>query len=194
MTPEWLMVGITAIYVIATIFICIFNYRSAQATRKQVEESNRQFEEKNRPFVTITFETIKGGIAVLNIANHGEKIAENVCAKISQEFIDSIPNNKNNKLEKESIIKLSQSTFSIGIKQNWYCMLGSHLDLEKMIVPLQIDLSYTDYTQKQYNESIHIDMTQYFWSIIYESPIQDMNQSLKEITKIIKNMRNKRVK
>lgn len=45
---DWLMVGITAIYVGATIFICIFNGRSARATREQVAESERQFEETKR--------------------------------------------------------------------------------------------------------------------------------------------------
>lgn len=29
---DWIMIAITAVYVIATIFICIFNYRSAKAT------------------------------------------------------------------------------------------------------------------------------------------------------------------
>ena len=45
---DWLMVGITFIYVVATIFICIFNYRSAKATRDQVEESQNQFYESKR--------------------------------------------------------------------------------------------------------------------------------------------------
>ncbi len=45
---DWLMVGITAIYVIATIAICWANIRSAKATREQVAESKRQFEETRR--------------------------------------------------------------------------------------------------------------------------------------------------
>lgn len=45
---DWLMVGITFVYVVATIFICIFNGRSAKATREQVLESQRQFEETKR--------------------------------------------------------------------------------------------------------------------------------------------------
>ena len=45
---DWLMFGITFIYVVATIFICIFNYRSAKATRAQVEESQNQFYESKR--------------------------------------------------------------------------------------------------------------------------------------------------
>lgn len=45
---DWLMVVITAIYVIATVFICVFNAKSAKATRAQVAESQRQFEESKR--------------------------------------------------------------------------------------------------------------------------------------------------
>ena len=45
---DWLMVGITAVYVVATVFICIYNGRSAKATREQVAESERQFEETKR--------------------------------------------------------------------------------------------------------------------------------------------------
>lgn len=45
---DWLMVAITAVYVIATIFICHANIISAKATREQVAESKRQFEETRR--------------------------------------------------------------------------------------------------------------------------------------------------
>ena len=74
---DWIMIAITAVYVIATIFICIFNYRSAKATREQLAESKRQFEENNRAFVTVTFETIRGSLLVLNIHNHGHLSAGN---------------------------------------------------------------------------------------------------------------------
>lgn len=45
---DWLMVGITLVYVVATIMICVFNGRSAKATREQVSESQRQYEETKR--------------------------------------------------------------------------------------------------------------------------------------------------
>lgn len=38
----FLMVTITFVYVVATIFICVFNWKSASASRKQVEESQKQ--------------------------------------------------------------------------------------------------------------------------------------------------------
>ncbi len=45
---DWLMVAITAVYVVATIFICRANIKSAEATREQVAESKRQYEETQR--------------------------------------------------------------------------------------------------------------------------------------------------
>ena len=43
---DWIMVGITAVYVIATIFISVANIRSAKATREQLAESKRQYDDK----------------------------------------------------------------------------------------------------------------------------------------------------
>lgn len=45
---DWFMVGITLIYVIATICIYRANNESAKATREQLEESKVQFEESHR--------------------------------------------------------------------------------------------------------------------------------------------------
>lgn len=45
---DWLMVGITVIYVIATVAIWKANDKSAKATREQVEESKKQFKESQR--------------------------------------------------------------------------------------------------------------------------------------------------
>ena len=45
---DWLMVIITFIYVVATIFICVFNYRSAKAAKEQIEVSKTQYKEDSR--------------------------------------------------------------------------------------------------------------------------------------------------
>lgn len=39
---DWLMFGITFIYVVATILICLFNHRSAKAAQEQLAESQKQ--------------------------------------------------------------------------------------------------------------------------------------------------------
>lgn len=47
---DWIMVAITAIYVVATIFICIFNGRSARAAYEQTRESQKQSKESKIQF------------------------------------------------------------------------------------------------------------------------------------------------
>ena len=53
---DWLMVGITAVYVVATIFILYANIKSANATRDQLTESKRQYEDKKRLEIMPYFE------------------------------------------------------------------------------------------------------------------------------------------
>lgn len=53
---DWLMVGITAVYVVATIFISCANIKSANATRDQLTESKRQYEDKKRLEIMPYFE------------------------------------------------------------------------------------------------------------------------------------------
>lgn len=50
---DWLMVVITGIYVIANIFICIANIKSANAAKLQTSEMKRQFFEINRPNISV---------------------------------------------------------------------------------------------------------------------------------------------
>lgn len=53
-----LMVIVTIVYVIATILICVFNYKTNVAAKSQLEESKRQFKETTRlahlPILTIS--------------------------------------------------------------------------------------------------------------------------------------------
>lgn len=181
---DWIMVAITAVYVIATILICIFNYRSAQATRQQVAESQRQFEESNRAFVTVTFEIIRSGLAVLHIQNHGKRMANNVRIIVSDSFINNVQDQR----DKASILRLKESSFTLGIGQSWYICIGSHLQLRQMGTELlHIDIEYSD-SKMAYSESVDIDLVQFFWSLIYDSPIEDIYQQAKEINKHLKSI------
>ena len=48
MDSNWVLVIITAVYVVATICICVANFKSANASKKQLEESTKQYEENKR--------------------------------------------------------------------------------------------------------------------------------------------------
>ena len=175
---------ITVVYVVATIFICWANIRSAKATRAQVAEQQREFEETNRAFVTVTFEIIKSGLAVLRIQNHGKRIATDVSVHISDAFVE----NMEDKMDREHVQKLCHSIFTIGIGQSWYICIGSHLQIDQMSKELlTVTISYRD-SVTQYCETISIDLKQYFWSLIYDSPIEDMRQEIKESTKELKSI------
>ena len=175
---------VTFVYVVATIFICMANIKSANATREQVTEHKRQFDETNRAFVTVNFDVIRSGLAMLHIQNHGKLIANNVKIDISKEFIDNVQD----VTDRECLKILTESTFSIGIGQSWYCCIGSHLELERLSAKIMhINLSYSD-NIGDYKETISIDLSQYFWSMIYDSSIEDISQHTKKQTEIINKM------
>lgn len=180
------MVLITVIYVIATIKICKANSKSAEATEKQVEESRIQFEESNRAFVTADFEIIRNGMLTICIRNHGKRIANNVNIYICNEFIDNV------EVEyfKEHMNRINHSKFTLGIGQSWYLSIGSNTHLKQLSKELlYIDISYCD-NKNSYNERTVIDLKQYFWALLYESPIQDEFQEMKQISKSIKSIDN----
>ena len=178
---DWLMVVITAVYVIATIFICRANIKSAKATKEQIVESKRQFDETNRPFITVTFEVLCNGFAVLCIANHGMQIANNVEIKINSEFINNIPDESGKKYTE----KLCTSSFTLGIDQSWHLFLCTSPKIKDMDVKiLHIDISYSDnsgYEGKQYHEETLIDLDQYTWAMMDQSYIRDASKSMKKI-------------
>ena len=84
---DWIMIIITAVYVIATIFICVANFKSAKATRDQITEQKRQFDETNRAYVTVHFEVSPSKLYTLCICNHGNKIAKGVHLEFEDSFI-----------------------------------------------------------------------------------------------------------
>ena len=137
---EWILVGITAIYVIATILICIFSYRSAKGTREQVQEQKRQFDEVNRPNIDITFECIRNGLICLKLENTGRKLAQNIKLAFNKDFIECM---KKIDYAEETLIELSKSIFRLGIGQKWFACICTDEDLKKnKFSQLEIDISY----------------------------------------------------
>ncbi|MFR8003245.1 MAG: hypothetical protein ACLU62_10050 [Hydrogeniiclostridium sp.] len=91
MNSDWAMVIITGIYVIATIFICWANIKSAQASKAQLNEMQRQYAEENRPLVEVEFHYIKRTWYVLRFVNHGNKTAQQVKIHLESAFVNSLP-------------------------------------------------------------------------------------------------------
>lgn len=175
------MVFLTFVYVIATIAICIFNCKSAKATKEQTQESKRQFNEANRACLTLTTENIKNGLITLSIKNIGNKVARNIKLNINQEFIESL----NDNLAKQSVIKLTKSSFDVGVGKEWHVFLGTHLMLESLsTTKMIINVEYEDDSDK-YKEIRTIDLGQYCWALINDSIMTDIRDNLEKQSKAI---------
>lgn len=176
---DWILVALTAVYVIATIFISLSNSRSSKAIKEQISESQKQFIDENRAFVNIDFEIIRDDLYTLKVMNHGKRTASNVRVVIAEDFLGVLKSPHC----KEHMELLNESAFSIGIGQSWYINIGSLKDYNSLKQkPITIDLSYSD-CFSEYNEKRIIDLSQYGWGLVYDTPINDIRSSIEKISK-----------
>lgn len=171
---DWIMIIITAVYVIATIFICVANFKSAKATRDQLAEQKRQFDEINRPYVTVHFEVAISGLYTLCVCNHGKKVAKNVHLEIDDDFIEQLENDN----IKQLLNNTKSSKIDIGIEQKWYLWIGVFGDRQTMSKTVGIKLTYQD-DQKQYYEEYNIDLTSFNWQLL-SSPENRVFEQIKK--------------
>lgn len=170
---DWIMVIITAIYVIATIVICYFNGKSAKAAKTQTDEMIRQYKMSNRPNVTIHFDIIRSGLLCFVVHNEGNLPAHDVNIKINQTFIDGM----NDSADKERIKRFGESKLYLASNQKIYILLGGQLEFSSLAKNVaEIDISYDNY-----NEHTTIDLEQYAMLLVYDSPMEDIAQYLKKI-------------
>lgn len=83
---DWAMVVLTAIYVLATILICYYNYGATKASRDQAAEMRRQYEEDNRPYITVELIYERKVFYGLRFSNHGKRLANHVRIQLDQTF------------------------------------------------------------------------------------------------------------
>ncbi len=180
-SADWAMVAITTVYVVATIVICIFNFRSAKAIREQNEELKRQFDEVNRPYVTCEYFLEKRIMHGIRITNHGKKVAENVKLKVNKEFVDFIKN-RNIKVHFE---RLNEYTHTIGVGQSFDFYFSENADFKN---PDGEDLKVVvDYKSKErsFSEEFYFEFKKF--APVYSTPTAEEDIKT-EITKINKNL------
>lgn len=177
---DWLMVIITAIYVVATIFICIFNGKSAKAAneqsdiaRKQMQQMIEQYNSVNRPIVSIRFDIVRSGLLCFIIENEGPLPAKNTRVKINSEFIANIKD----EVERNRLSELCNANFYLASHQKITVLLGGQIIFNEIAKEkAKIDILYDGY-----DEHTEIDINQYRFLIVYDSSIEDISQHLKKI-------------
>lgn len=182
---DWIMVIITCVYVIATILICLFNYRSAKATREQVAEARRQYEEINRAFITYEFLHEKRIFYGIRFTNHGKKVANHVEIQLKQEFIDSI--------KEPNFLDLLNNqkgkSFVLGIGQSYEIYFGSNEYIKNQNkIPIEGELVYED-DKESYCERFIINVQNYATIFSIDSETKDLYDEIKKHTRELKGIK-----
>lgn len=190
---DWLMVIITAIYVIATVFICIANLKSAKAAREQTEEMKKQFLSTNRPNVSAEIVYLKRMFWVLRFVNNGNQVSYNTKIILDEEFINSVDDGY-----KVPLKDLQNKVCTLGVNQRYDIFFGSneYRDLPNKKNIKGTIISY-DISGKEFSDNFEIEVENYvtFYSTTSESEdlikeIKKQNEHLKNISSNI-NHRNK---
>lgn len=176
MITDWLMIWITIVYVIATIFICVFNYKSAKASKEQLEEMKRQFDEENRPNIETEFHFFRSRCYLIRFVNHGRVTAQNVNVSFDQKFVDSLPE----QLFKDLVQKQKDKTCVIGVGQHYDLYIGSNKLRENTNWEPATGKITFQAKGKTYESDIYIDIENYMTFFSTNTEQEDIIKQLKE--------------
>lgn len=175
---DWLMVGITFVYVVATIFICAANIKSAKATRDQLAETKRQYDDENRAYITYAFIYEKRAFYGLRFTNHGKRVARTVRIVLRQEFIESLTDRQ----FVDQLSRISKNECVLGVNQSIDIYFGGN-DFRENVnkLPIEGDVIYSD-DLGEYSEHFVIDFNSYPPIFTVDSEIEDVRQEMKRQT------------
>ena len=175
MSAEWIMVIITAVYVIATIFMCIANFMSANATKNQLEELKKQYAEDNKPYITTELIYEKRNFYGLRFTNHGRRIAENVRIDLDSQFVDCLQEDFKREIENQK----GKECF-IGIGQHYELFFAnSGIRGKEKLMPAKGSVTYKN-AGKEYKNIFEIDLKNYMSFFSVNSEEEDIKQELKK--------------
>ncbi len=193
---DWLMVIITTIYVIATIFICKANLKSAEATKEQLEESKRQFEqnkqqfeeqkrwfeETNRPFIGCEYILKNRAFCGIRFYNYGSKPASNVTFKINDSFRGAV----NEKFV--NFWNLNNAEYAFGINQSYDFYFSPVAEFSKNKKDFEVTITYY-WQEKQYQDTILINFSKYLPVESVDEFEDKLLKEMKDISSTIKKMK-----
>lgn len=185
MTPEEAMVVLTGIYVLATIFICLFNYGSAKASKDQLAEMRRQFDEDNRPYITVELIYERRAFYGLRFSNHGKRVANHVRIELDQAFLDSVTEPS----FKQALDKTKGKECIIGIGQHYDLFFGSNeFRKSNNKVALSGKVVYND-GKLTYTEPFSVDFDSYATIYSVNTDADDMLKEIKAQTRELKGIK-----
>lgn len=183
---DWLMVVITAVYVIATIAICWANIKAANATKAQLEEMKRQYAEENRPIIGTEFHYERRNWYIIRFVNHGRQTAQHVKIELDQEFIESLPE----EAYKSILLKEKGKECIIGVGQHYDLYVGSNAMRDNPNMrPVTGNIYYDGY-QNSYSDKVFIDLKNYMTFFSSTTDNDDLLKAVKKNAEELKGIRN----
>ena len=184
MITDWLMVVITAVYVIATIFICMANIKSAKATREQLAEAKRQYEEDHRPYISYQLIFENRTYYGMRFTNHGRREATHVQIRFNRDFLNSISKCSFSK----GLNALQDKEFALGIGQSYDVFFGTReFRNNPNKKPIEGEIIYQD-EQTTYRNSFNIDFEKYATFYSVNSSTDDFREDMKKLTQELNNI------
>lgn len=155
---QCLMVIITALYLSATIVMCVFNGKSAKAAKEQTQELKNQFYAVNRPVLIVDVVSLKNNLLALRLHNEGSQTAFKAEIRFEEGFIASLPEEKfRSHMQRES-----EKTRTVGVGQNYDLFFGSReyisMPAKKPIVG---EIIYQGVNGMTYTDDFEIDIESY---------------------------------
>ena len=177
---------ITLVYVVATIFICRANIRSAEATREQVAEARRQYEEEHRPYISYQFIFEHRAFYGMRFMNYGKRVANHVQIKLDKDFVSSIQKSS----FYDGLSNLHTKEFALGIGQSYDIYFGaSEFRDNPDKKPIRGTVLYCDpETGANYQEAFEIDYEKYGTIFSVNTPADDLHEDLKRQEAILKKL------
>ena len=176
MTAEWVMVIITGIYVIATIFICLANIKAANASKEQLREMQKQFAETNRPVVELEFHYSRRTWYIARFINRGNLTTQHVKINLDQEFVDSIPEES----IKRELERIKGKECIIGAGQYYDLYIGSNkLRGNPNLKPLTGTIEYKAQGET-YQSDLFVDLEHYMTFFSSTTDEEDLLKTKRE--------------
>ena len=183
---DWLMVVITAVYVMATIAICWANIQAANATKAQLKEMKRQYAEENRPIIETEFHYERRTWYIIRFVNHGRQTAQHVKIELDQEFIESLPE----EAYKSILLKEKGKECIIGVGQHYDLYVGSNAMRDNPNMrPVTGNIYYDGY-QNSYSDKVFIDLKNYMTFFSSTTDNDDLLKAVKKNAEELKGIRN----
>lgn len=199
---------LTLVYVIATILICFFNYKSAKATKEQIKEAQTQFRAQNRPNVIPCFSMIEGEMFCLTFKNIGNECAKDLKITINDKWLEcfdealkikQMPGNIRSSLKNKFFIVPDDSIKFVLMIPGDGTNMYNKISQEKMCIELEYyrnDLSQKFVENFELNlltmAGLILDKSDYIRKMEkQEKTLKDISDNLNKISKSINNLPNK---